>query len=224
MNGIRRGKNFWGLLGAAERTALEAQARPHVYPSGVTLCMQGEPSTHLFILIAGWVKVSSVTDDGQEMLLALRGAGEIVGELASEVTGYRTATVRAAGMVRTLIISSDSFEAYLGAHQGAARAYRRAMAERRHAADEDQRNRSRTSGAQRLARLLLEVAELHAADIAHDQDALPLSQEELASLIGVSRATVTRALSNWRSRGIVHTHQRQVTVLHRTALERIAGR
>ena len=35
--------------------------------------------------------------------------------------------------------------------------------------------------------------------------ALPLSQEELASLAGASRATVTRALSNWRERGFIRT-------------------
>jgi CRP-like cAMP-binding protein len=53
---------------------------------------------------------------------------------------------------------------------------------------------------------------------------LPLSQEELASLIGASRSTVTRALSNWRSRHMIRTHQRHITILDRAALRRVAGR
>jgi CRP-like cAMP-binding protein len=53
--------------------------------------------------------------------------------------------------------------------------------------------------------------------------ALPLSQEELASLAGASRATVTRALSNWRKRGFIRTGQRRVTITGPRGLRHIAG-
>jgi CRP/FNR family transcriptional regulator, cyclic AMP receptor protein len=53
--------------------------------------------------------------------------------------------------------------------------------------------------------------------------ALPLSQEELASLAGTSRATVTRALSNWRKRGFIRTGQRRVMITDPRGLRHIAG-
>jgi len=53
--------------------------------------------------------------------------------------------------------------------------------------------------------------------------AVPLSQEELASLAGTSRATVTRALSNWRRRGIIRTGQRDLTITDLGTLRKIAG-
>ena len=53
--------------------------------------------------------------------------------------------------------------------------------------------------------------------------ALPLTQEELASLVSASRATVTRAFSNWRRRGVVQTGQHLVTITDPAALRQIAA-
>jgi Crp-like helix-turn-helix protein len=53
---------------------------------------------------------------------------------------------------------------------------------------------------------------------------LSLSQEELASLIGAFRSTITRALYDWRSRNIIRTDQRDITILDRALLLRIACR
>jgi CRP/FNR family transcriptional regulator len=82
------------------------------------------------------------------------------------------------------------------------------------------RTRSVTSGAQRLAGLLLELADWRDSEV---RAAMPLTQEELASLTGASRATVTRALSNWRQRGIIRTSQRDITITDLVALRKIAG-
>lgn len=51
-----------------------------------------------------------------------------------------------------------------------------------------------------------------------------LPQEELASLIGASRSTVTRALQGWRSRHIIGTDQRRIQILDQARLRRIADR
>jgi tetratricopeptide (TPR) repeat protein len=53
--------------------------------------------------------------------------------------------------------------------------------------------------------------------------ALPLSQDELASLAGTSRATVTRALNGWRQRGLIRTGQRRITLTDVPGLRRAAG-
>ena len=82
------------------------------------------------------------------------------------------------------------------------------------------RTRSVTSGAQRLAVLLLELADWRDSEV---RTAMTLTQEELASLTGASRATVTRALSNWRQRGIIRTGQRDITITDLAALRKIAG-
>jgi len=218
------GERFWGLLGDAERAGLRALGRTSVFPPGTTICVQGEPTTHVFILLAGWVKALSVTSDGHEIVLALHGPGDIVGELAGETGGYRQATVKAIDRVRSLIVGHERFGSFLDASPDASRAYRRVVTQRWNDVAARLRSRSVTTGAQRLARLLLDIADSGGNAAAGQAGAVPsLTQEELASLVGASRATVTRALRTWRQRGFVRTGQRSITVTDVPGLRRAAG-
>jgi CRP-like cAMP-binding protein len=224
MGPIPEPQGFWDLLADTEQSVLSGLGRMSVFPPGATLCVEGEPATHVFILLAGWVKVLSVTIQGQELVLALRGPGDIVGEVAGEATGYRTATVQATGTVRTLIVGHDKFSSFLDSYLGASHAFRRVAMQRWSETAAMLRRRSVASGAQRLAFLLLDLAGQHGSGTAGGiYVAMPLSQEELASLAGTSRATVTRALGNWRQRGFIRTGQRRITIMDLAALRQIAG-
>jgi CRP-like cAMP-binding protein len=87
------------------------------------------------------------------------------------------------------------------------------------------RRHSVTSGAQRLAATLLELAGRHGSVAGGQIDVvMPLSQEELASLAGTSRATVTRAFRNWRDRGLIRTGQRRITITDPQSLRQIADK
>jgi CRP/FNR family cyclic AMP-dependent transcriptional regulator len=187
------------------------------------MCQEGDPATHLYVLIVGWVKILSVTSHGQERVLALRGNGDIVGELAGEMTGHRTATLQAIDAVHALIVRYDRFSSFLDSNPGAAHAYRRVMTQRWGDAADLLRKHPLTSGAQRLASVLLELAERHGMITEGRIDVvMPLSQEDLASLAGTSRATVTRAFRNWRDRGFVSTGQKHITITDLPRLRQIA--
>ena len=188
------------------------------------MCVEGDPATHVFVLVDGWVKILGVTTDGHEMVLALRGHGDTVGEVAGETAGYRTATVQAVGTVRALIVTYEKFSSFLDTHAGADRAYRRMVTRRWNDAESMLRTRSVTSGAQRLARLLLDLAARHGTQTDREVHVvMPLTQVELASMAGMSRATVTRALSDWRRRGIILTGQRDLTITDLGTLRKLAG-
>ena len=220
----RAAGRFWGQLPEREQELLRTAGRTCVFPPGATVCAQGDPATHVFVLVSGWVKVVAVAGGGQQTVLALRGNGDVVGEVAGEVTGYRTATVKAIGRVRSIVVPHTRFAAFLDANPAAARAYRHALTQRWNDTAESLRIQSISSGAERLARLLLELAERHGqGDEHHTTIELPLSQEELASLVFASRATVTRALRDWRQRRLVETSPRHITIIDRAALARIAG-
>jgi CRP-like cAMP-binding protein len=184
------------------------------------MCSEGEPTTHVFILVTGWVKVLAVTSDGRELMLALRGQGDIIGEIAGLTTGHRNATVRAVDTVRALIVRYDRFGAFLDSHPRADRAYRQVMTLRWNDAATTLRSRALTTGAQRVALLLLELTERYGS-VANGT--MPLSQEELANLAGTSRATVTRAFARWKKRGLIRTAPRRITVLDLKGLQKVAG-
>jgi CRP-like cAMP-binding protein len=220
------GQGFWHLLTPDNRAALARLGSAKKYKPGATICVQGDPATHVFVLVTGWVKVLSVTDEGHETVLALRGDGDVVGESSGETTGRRNATIKAITAVDALLVSFDNFTGFLDTERAADRAFRRMMTRRWTETDMLLRLRTVTVGAQRLARLLVELAGRygHGVDGAIEI-ALPLSQDELASLAGTSRATVTRALKVWRQRGLINTSQRQrhIIITNVPGLKQLAG-
>ncbi|HEY7279848.1 MAG TPA: Crp/Fnr family transcriptional regulator [Trebonia sp.] len=218
------GRGFWDLLPLEDRRVLWSLGRDREYPPGATLCVEGDPATHVFILLDGWVKVISVSEDGHQSIDALRSPGDIVGETAGETNGLRNATMQAVVTVRALIVGFDRFTSFLDSHQGGSHAYRRVMVLRWRDAEAMLRVRSVTNGAQRLAGLLVGLAErLGGQAEGVIEIALPLSQDELASLAGTSRATVARALNGWRKRGLIRTGQRRITLTDVPGLRRAAG-
>lgn len=224
LNGIPPAQGYWAMLTDEERDVLSGLGRPSTYAPGAVICVEGDPATHVFVLKDGLAKVVTVTADGHELTLALRGNGDLVGEVAGQTTGYRNATMRAIGTVHALIVSYDTFTAFLDAHPGAGKAYRHVVTRRWNDADSMLRSHPVTNGAHRLAVVLLDLATRYGSETGQEVHiAVPLSQEELASLAGASRATVTRALSNWRRRGIIRTGQRDITITGLGDLRKIAG-
>ena len=215
---------FWGALPGPDADGLRALGRVSQFGRGAALCTEGEPATHVFVLLTGWVKILNTTREGAEVLLALRGQGDVVGERAAELEGYRTATARALVRTEALAVISGRFRAFLDSHPAADRAFRHAMTQRGREADEALRARAGSSGAERLARLLLDLsARCGEATEQGVTIAVPLSQADLASWIGVARATVTRALQQWRRRGLIRTVRGRLTVADASGLRRAAG-
>lgn len=223
MQGMGSEQGFWALLSQIEQRALSSLGLLREYPLDATLCNEGDLATNVFILLVGSVKILSTTQDGHEFVLALRGDGDIVGEVA-EITGRRNATIRAIGKVRALTVQYNKFYSFLDTNLGAAHAYRRVVTNRWNDADAVLRIRAVTTGGQRIAALLLDLAGRHGREVDGQLClAVPLSQEELASLAGTSRATVTRAFDNWRQRDLIRTRQHRITIIDPAGLRRIAG-
>jgi CRP/FNR family transcriptional regulator, cyclic AMP receptor protein len=219
-----QGMGFWNLLSEAEQDALSGLGMRKDYSAKRTLCVEGDPATHVFVLRSGWVKIFSATKDGHEIVLALRGEGDIVGETAGETTGRRNATIQAIDAVQALIVGYDKFGSFLENNPGASRAYRRVVARKFNDADAIRRLRDVTNGAQRLAGQLLDLAEQHGYGPDNARHVvMPLTQSELASLAGTSRATVARALDGWRRRGLIRTGLRRITLTDVPGLRQAAG-
>src|ERR1700748_3677644 len=121
---------LWHRLSAGDQDRLTAAGRIGKYAPGATICRQGEPATFLFVLIAGWVKEVTVSRDGDESVLALRGDGDVVGEFAGVMGGYRTATMYALVDVEAVLIQHDRFSAFLDGCPPAAAAYRQGVVPR----------------------------------------------------------------------------------------------
>jgi HEAT repeat protein len=87
-------------------------AEEQLYLDQSLLCREGEFGDTLFIITSGKVEVIK-TVGNTEKVLASRGVGEFVGEMAILESAPRSATLRANGSVRVLVINGDAFTAIL---------------------------------------------------------------------------------------------------------------
>ena len=59
LHGTGPAQGFWALLTDDERAVLSDLGRITVFPPGATMCVEGDPATHVFVLMDGWVKILS---------------------------------------------------------------------------------------------------------------------------------------------------------------------
>jgi CRP/FNR family cyclic AMP-dependent transcriptional regulator len=208
---------FLASLDDDARNDLEAAGRRRRYRPGSAIFRQGERGSGVVVLLSGRTKVVVDPGDGTEVLLSVRGPGELLGELAAlegEAT-ERLATVRAVDHVEALLVPAAALQDVARRHPAAGFAVLRTLAVRIRAADRRRAERSGVDATRRLARLLVDLADEHGDD-------LPLSQAELGSLIGASRESVARALSRLRADGLVASRRRVVTIVDEPALRTFA--
>jgi len=215
---------FWQALNESERTALRAAGRTREYAAGTLLCSQGADPDHVLVILDGWVKVTAGRADGHEVMLAIRGPADTIGESGPLNGRPRSANVKALNRVRALAVPAEQFAAFLNGHAHAAQVLAQVMVRRMDDADRRMTSQVGTSGPKLLALLLLDLAERYGVPGPDGAVALPLplTQQELATMIGRARETVARALTSWRRDGVVATQRMRILIMDPDALREVA--
>jgi CRP/FNR family transcriptional regulator, cyclic AMP receptor protein len=216
------GSLLGGLQPSARERLLGLGAKQQYTDSGRILIREGDSSGFVFLLLAGMVKVSGTTESG-EALLAIRVAGDIVGELSALDGRPRLATVTTAGSVIAKAISPRDFLGFLAKNPDVALAVTRQITDRLRTATARRIDFTSLDVATRFARVLLELAERYGERTkAGTVIRCPLTQTELAALAGASEPTVQRVLRQLRAEDLVTTGYRETTVLDMDGLRRRA--
>jgi CRP-like cAMP-binding protein len=213
-------RHFLELLEPADRSFLEACGRRTEYHKDALLFQQGEPSGRLIVVLSGLVKVSSVTAANTEVVLAIRGAGDVLGELSSIDDRPRSATVTALNPVTALVLEAPVFEDLLR-RPSVGRVLLTVVVGRLREADGRRLQFGKTTVTNRVATLLdglVEYGHRRAGRVVLDME---LSQQDLASAVGASRTAVNRSLRELRDQRILTTERQQVTILRPELLRRI---
>jgi CRP/FNR family cyclic AMP-dependent transcriptional regulator len=215
---------FLARLEHAERESLMSLGRTIRYPMRSVVIRQEEPSSHVLLIVHGWLKVTVSAANGYEALLALRGPGDIVGESAAVSERPRSATVTALEKVEAVAVDQDHFAGYLHRTPSAALQLLSLTVDRLRSGDHRRLEFAALTVGERLSGLLLELARTHGTttDEGIEID-VPLSQLELAGSVGASREAVTRLLKVLRERGVIATRRRGLLIL-RPDLLRASGR
>ncbi len=204
---------FWALLGAEERAGLRAAGTVRRWARREILFHEGAVSDLVLVVLSGRIKVSSHTAGGTEAVLAVRGPGTLVGELGVIDGGPRSATVQALDDLTGLTLAPDRFEAYLERWPRVSLLLLRTVASRLRDADRKRVEFGALDAGRRVASRLVELAEKFGRTTGGEVRLdLPVSQDELASWTGVSRAAVNKALSVLRTRGWISTGRMSITL------------
>jgi CRP-like cAMP-binding protein len=213
-------------LPEADRRALLAAGTAHRYGHGDTIIREGDDSAFVVVIVGGRVVVSSVTDRGGRLVLAIRGDGDLVGDLAALDGGTRSATVTTLGATAAVVVPGPSFYDFVAGHPGTARALMRSLGARLRDSDAERLALVSLPVVQRLARLLVQLA--HSDGAAHPDGGtlidLPLPQHELAASIGATRESAAKALGVLRDGGLVRTRSRRLVVTDPDLLDLLTNR
>ena len=201
--------------------AMARTLRARRFRRGEVLFHEGDPGDALFVVASGAVKVAVPSEDGEEAILATLRRGDFLGELALLDGAPRSASAVALEATETLALPRDQFLALVATEP----AIRDALL---------------ASLAGELRRLTTHVAELHFLDLTgrlaarlarlaeeHGQtppgggvrlDA-PLTQSDLAAMIGATRQSVNKLLGEFEADGLLRLERDSIVVPN---LERLA--
>ncbi|CAL9404681.1 Crp/Fnr family transcriptional regulator [Streptomyces cellulosae] len=199
------------------------------------LLHEQDDSSHVLVLLEGWAVVSTATDrSSARLILALRRRGEVVGEMAALGGIRRSASVTALGPVRTLVVPGARFRAFAGRDPQVSAVLMAQLVSRLRTADEERRTLASLTVLQRVARRLLELADLQGAPSAPTAthgtgtgDAYPVlaqfAQHDLADAVGATREAVAKSLRLLRTAGVVRTRPRRIELIDHDALRLLAA-
>lgn len=207
-------RSFLELLLDQERKALLGAGRPRQWQSGEMLVRTGDRADSAAVLLSGSVKVHKTAAEGAEVLLALLGAGDLLGEVSALREAVRSADATALEPVQGVVISVPALRAFLAGHPRASLALLEMALARLHVSDLRRIEFATAGSLARVATRLVELAERFGVqrDDGAIEVGLPLTQEELAAWSASSRESTARALHTLRELDLLETRRRNLVV------------
>jgi CRP-like cAMP-binding protein len=206
---VRQG--FGGLLRDDQWEALVSSGSRRVHRASASIMGQGDRVDSVHVLDGGDVKVSVLLSDGTEALMAMRGPGEVLGEM-SVLSGLpRTATVRVArGSCTTYVISGDRFRSLVRSMR-LERLLWEHIVRRQQESEALRTEMAKLGSRRRLAETMLRLAG-PAAPAGGGTVELHLTQREVGEAVGRSLSWVQTEIRRLREAGVVSTGRRKLLI------------
>jgi CRP/FNR family transcriptional regulator, cyclic AMP receptor protein len=215
---------FLQQLSREDAEALTRRVRRRTVKPGTEIIRAGSAGDEAVFVLAGRVRLLAYGSDRREVVLAIRGPGELIGEMSALGAGRRTATAVAVDEVEAGFLPSSELFAFLHDHPDTAVLVIRMLIRRLGEATQDVVDLATQDSVGRLAKRLVDLSAEHGrAASGGTEIELALTQDELARWTGATRETVSRALRLMRQLGWVATDRKTITVLDPAALRERGG-
>jgi CRP-like cAMP-binding protein len=211
---VARARIFRAVDPAAVASASERLPRVD-FSARQTIYVEGEVEDRLYIVVSGKIKLTRSCPDGRTLLLAVVGPSDAFGDLSVFDPGPRTVSATALTKASAVTMDRATLRIWLEAHPEIARRLRHT--------DDDLSDLIFTDVTCRVAKQLLRLTQRfgvqQGSSLRVDHD---LSQEEIAQLVGSSRETVNKIMTDFARRGWIRLNGKSLLVTDSASLVRRA--
>jgi len=199
--------------------SIERRAVMRHFSKGELIYVPGDPCQSVLVVVRGRVKIKGITPDGKEFILAFVDEGELFGELALIDEAPRDEFAEASNPSELLAIPREDLFRLVESRPDLAFQITKLVGLRRRRIESRLRSILFRNNRQRVAGVLLELLESHGERNGHGWlIRLKLSHQEIASLIGTTRESVTIVLGQLQLDGLIRIQRRAITVIDREGL------
>jgi len=205
MRGNATAGDIYGRMPWAVRRAFVSAAIPMTLNQRETLFHAGDSGDGCYYVRSGVVKASVIARDGQERLLAMLGAGALIGEISLIDQQPRSATVQALRDCSLLHLTSTAFFTLADSNPMIYRQALRILAQRLRGTNDSVVAQSTASVAGRVARAFTSLAEGLGVRLDESRIVLPhrITQSDIAGMAGVARENASRAINDLLREGVL---------------------
>lgn len=198
----RRAQIFSGL-NAEEVSRVSAHARSLRRARGEFIYMPGDRADCVYVVRQGRVKLSVLSESGKEIAIDIIQPGEILGEFALLDDAPRSNMAQALDETALWVFDKRDFTHLLMSRPKLAMSYIRLVGDRRRRMEKKLSDVTSKAVSARICELLHELAVDGSAQAAPHDYLVPLTHQDVASLIGAARQTTTSVLNDMERRGII---------------------
>ena len=199
---------FSGLSSAA-LAEIEQHGTVKSFRKNTIVINQDDETCSLYVILSGSVRVFISGEDGREAVLNHQSAGDYFGDLALIDKQPRVASVMTTEASRFMIISREDFMACLSKNPEIAINLIKPMTSRMRMLAKNVSSLALLDVYGRVARVLLEQAEEQADG---EMITEKLTQQEIADMVGASRAMVSRILKDLKAGGYISVDKKRITI------------
>ncbi len=212
--------NLFSQLSASDIADLEAQSQLRKLKKGDPVYLPTEQADGVLLIAQGRVKVCHATPDGKQSILGFLDVGEIFGELSILGNERRDEYVEAAEKTTLVLLPKEAITAVLRKYPELVLGITKLIGVRRQRVEKRLRNLLFRSNRERVIHLIIELCEKYGRQTeAGITLEIRLSHQEMASIIGSTRETVTVVLGQLQKEELIQIARRRVVILD---LQRLA--
>lgn len=216
--------NFLEALSMKEKMELAEKAGMRKAPKNQVIYFPEDPSNSIYFLKEGRVKISNMSEEGKEVILAILGPGEVFGEMAVTGEGPRNHIAEATEDTIICNISTEELGEMMALNPKINMQLTKLIGLRFRKIQSRLQNLVFKSAPDRIRAFIKEMVEDHGRKVGHEREVkLSLTHQDIANLTATTRQTVTLVMRELAEKNVILYDRKRILVRDLDALSQPHG-